>query len=101
MLGGTSEAHESAMDVDAQVTEDIMHRCLRLEPELADARILKAIVGLRPGRSAVRLAAEPLDAKHLIVHNYGHGGSGFTLAWGCAVEVVEHVDRFVREGATL
>ena len=22
-----------------------------------------------------------------LVHDYGHGGSGFTLAWGCAEEV--------------
>lgn len=23
-----------------------------------------------------------------IVHNYGHGGSGFTLSWGCALDVL-------------
>ncbi|KAK6036666.1 hypothetical protein COOONC_25829 [Cooperia oncophora] len=30
----------------------------------------------------------------LIVHNYGHGGSGVTLFWGCAMDVVKIISRF-------
>jgi D-amino-acid oxidase len=40
-------------------------------------------VGLRPGRPAVRLEAETV-AGALCVHNYGHGGEGVMLSWGCA-----------------
>jgi hypothetical protein len=55
-------------------------------------------VGLRPfRRGGVRLEAE---AGTRIVHNYGHGGSGVTLSWGCALEVAEHVERLLRDAVT-
>jgi D-amino-acid oxidase len=38
-------------------------------------------------RSRVRLEHERLGGGHLI-HNYGHGGAGVTLSWGCAAEVL-------------
>ena len=45
-------------------------------------------VGLRPVRSSVRLEAERPAPDRLLLHNYGHGGAGVTLSWGCADEVV-------------
>ena len=45
-------------------------------------RIIKETVGLRPYRlSGPRLDVQLLGQK-TIVHNYGHGGSGFSLSWG-------------------
>lgn len=50
----------------------------------------KTVCGLRPERrvngvSTVRLESEPpTGARALIVHNYGHCGSGVTLGLGCA-----------------
>ena len=45
-------------------------------------RIVKETVGLRPFRaSGPRLETEQLGHK-TIVHNYGHGGSGWSLSWG-------------------
>ncbi len=44
----------------------------------------RSVVGLRPGRiGGFRLATEKL-AEKLVVHNYGHGGDGYTLSWPCA-----------------
>jgi D-amino-acid oxidase len=36
----------------------------------------------------VRLEREEVAKDRLVVHNYGHGGAGITLSWGCAEEVV-------------
>jgi D-amino-acid oxidase len=39
----------------------------------------------------VRLEAEDYAPGKLLVHNYGHGGAGVTLSWGCADECVQLV----------
>jgi D-amino-acid oxidase len=45
------------------------------------------IAGVRPYRNgSYRLEAETASSK-FIVHNYGHGGAGITLSWGCAAKV--------------
>ena len=49
------------------------------------------IAGLRPHRDTTyRLAAETLGGK-FVIHNYGHGGAGITMSWGCAEEVADFV----------
>jgi glycine/D-amino acid oxidase-like deaminating enzyme len=46
-------------------------------------RVVRTTVGLRPYRlSGFVLKAERLDAK-TVIHNYGHGGAGMSLALGC------------------
>ena len=45
-------------------------------------RVIRTTVGLRPHRDAgFVLKADKLDSK-MLVHNYGHGGSGMSLSWG-------------------
>jgi D-amino-acid oxidase len=47
------------------------------------------VAGLRPYREQTyRLEPEVVGSK-FVVHNYGHGGAGITLSWGCAHEVVD------------
>jgi D-amino-acid oxidase len=49
------------------------------------------IAGLRPHRAkSYRLEPETLGTK-FVVHNYGHGGAGITMSWGCAHEIVDIV----------
>jgi D-amino-acid oxidase len=82
VLGGTAdEGAEDTTPVDATSTA-IRGRCAALVPALRDAPVVGVAVGLRPARPSVRLE---VDGR--VVHCYGHGGAGVTLAWGCAVEV--------------
>ncbi|MFD7444965.1 FAD-dependent oxidoreductase [Streptomyces sp. NPDC059909] len=94
ILGGTAdEGHgASAPDrvPDPATAAAIVERCARIRPEIADARVLGHRVGLRPVRSkGVRLErdGEAPAAGTQLIHNYGHGGAGVTVAWGCAYAV--------------
>ncbi|MCF3145514.1 FAD-dependent oxidoreductase [Streptomyces platensis] len=97
VLGGTAREHAWSREPDPAVAAAIVARAARRFPELARARVLAHKVGLRPARPAVRLTAERLSGGTPCVHNYGHGGAGVTVAWGCADEVLRMV-REVREG---
>jgi D-amino-acid oxidase len=45
------------------------------------------IAGVRPFRNgSYRLDSQTISNK-FFVHNYGHGGAGITLSWGCAAKV--------------
>ncbi|BDH13712.1 FAD-dependent oxidoreductase [Streptomyces hygroscopicus] len=97
VLGGTARENAWSREPDPAVAEAIVARAARRFPELARARVLAHKVGLRPARAAVRLAVERLPGGVPCVHNYGHGGAGVTVAWGCADEVLRKV-RTLREG---
>jgi D-amino-acid oxidase len=57
----------------------------RLPPvRVAADREIRTVVGLRPFRpSGFCVRADRIGDK-LVVHNYGHGGSGVTMSWGTA-----------------
>ena len=88
VFGGTNEISDN-LDVDAAATPRIIDQCscvLKIENPLA----LAERVGLRPFRkSGVRLERDRLRDGRTVIHNYGHGGSGFTLSWGCAEQVFQ------------
>lgn len=90
VLGGTAEEGCWGTTPDPSTAAAILRRCTAIEPRLAEAEILEHKVGLRPGRPAVRLEGEQRP-DGLVIHNYGHGGAGVTLSWGCAEDVVRLV----------
>jgi len=91
ILGGTAEDGDNGHEVRPATADAVLARCAALDPRVAGARIVGHRVGLRPARPAVRLETELL-AEGPVVHCYGHGGAGVTLAHGCAAEVVRQVE---------
>ncbi len=84
LAAGASSCVPSAMRL-AEKQVNILHSS-RYLPKLRISmdRVVKQTVGLRPYRTlGPRIEKEMLGSKTL-VHNYGHGGSGWSLSWGSA-----------------
>jgi D-amino-acid oxidase len=87
VLGGTNELSQD-LAVDAASTKRIVAECSRVL-QIDAPRVLAERVGIRPFRkSGVCVERACLRDGRTVIHNYGHGGAGFTLSWGCAREVV-------------
>lgn len=85
LCGGNTRPETWDTTPDTGLTQRILDRCRRAEPRLRGADIIDTWVGLRPGRPSVRVESEMIGSARC-VHNYGHGGSGVSLSWGCARE---------------
>jgi D-amino-acid oxidase len=91
VLGGLAESGEwgTAIGLDNhQPVRDMYERCVRFMPEIGKAQIDRkepVRVGLRPFRRQ-NVCLERERGTN-IIHNYAHGGAGFSFSWGCAGEV--------------
>lgn len=90
VCGGTGDVGSWDERPDPDVEAAILRRVTELVPELAGQPVLSRAVGLRPGRSGVRLAAVGGHDRPVFAC-YGHGGAGFTLSWGDASRVAAMV----------
>ncbi|CAM4457379.1 D-amino acid dehydrogenase small subunit [Mycobacterium basiliense] len=93
LLGGLVEPgqHDTELDLTGYPPlQEIFDRCIEFLPALRGSQpdaLCPVQVGLRPfRRDGARVEAQPGSR---IVHNYGHGGDGVTLSWGCAQEVAD------------
>ena len=68
--------------LDHEIRDRILAHAARLEIPIGE--VLRERVGLRPYRLEVRL-----ERAGRVIHNYGHGGAGFTLCRGCAEDVAK------------
>ena len=81
VLGGSAIKGNHSLHPNPTITQNIIERSKNLMPNLSIKTIQAIEVGLRPGRSTIRL-----ERAGNLIHNYGHGGGGFTVSWGCAAE---------------
>lgn len=87
VVGGTHVEHVGDTFVDPTLQQAILKRAVQFEPRLAGQDITSAVTGLRPGRTEVRV-----ERIGDVVHAYGHGGSGITVAWGVALDILALVE---------
>lgn len=102
ILGGLAEPDEWDLKIgldNYEPVREMYQRCVEFLPALKNGAIDSAEpvrVGLRPFRAqGVRLEREPGTR---IIHNYGHGGSGVSLSWGCSFETCDLVEKVVSDG---
>lgn len=100
---GIAESHKWNLDLtlDTPIIKRMRARCEAFLPDLKRARLdpkYPLAQGLRPFRAKnVRVERElrkksPCSSPSRIVHSYGQGGAGWSLAFGCANDVLSLVE---------
>jgi D-amino-acid oxidase len=55
-----------------------------------------AYVGYRFARDEIRIEIGKEITNKLLIHNYAHGGAGYTLSWGSAYEVLKNIEKQIK-----
>ncbi|CAD6190921.1 unnamed protein product [Caenorhabditis auriculariae] len=82
------------LEVTSKDKIDIAKRYIELQPSFKDVQLKSSYIGYRPGRKSLRVEKQERSVgskKFKVVHNYGHGGNGFTLAYGSALHAAHLV----------
>jgi D-amino-acid oxidase len=92
VLGGVAQDGNWDLEPDQNTARAIIERCATIDPRIADLPVRADRVGLRPTRPVIRCEADPTVTGYRLLHNYGHGGAGVSLSWGCAREIRSLLD---------
>ncbi|MHC5778355.1 FAD-dependent oxidoreductase [Nostoc sp.] len=102
VLGGLTQQDEWNTDLSLEVPiiRQMYDGCLEFLQELRELPLDEkepVRTGLRP-LTEENVCVERVLNTH-IFYNYGHGGSGVTLSWGCSQEIVQLVQEMLRQEA--
>ncbi len=84
IIGGTYEEGVEQATTEPATIAFLVEKARKIFPVLHQQTSIGSWAGLRPFRPDIRL-----EKDGNIVHNYGHGGSGYTLSFGCGEEVLD------------
>lgn len=78
----------------------ISRRAQALMPGLKHAEVVGSWAGCRPQRAEILVNVERREGSggkpRWLANNYGHGGSGFTFWYGCAVDLADQLEAAMR-----
>lgn len=92
LIGGTIDTERTDPTPDAETGKRMLSAANAANPLLATAQVVGYNSGLRPSRPSVRVEEDDVGVGRRLIHNYGHGSLGVTLAWGCANDVTMIID---------
>lgn len=91
IIGGTHVEHSTDEVFDLALEKEMLERAYRFEPRLKEMPIVSRAIGFRPGRDETLVK---LDTSAKLIHSYGHGGSGVTVSYGVAREILRLTKEF-------
>jgi D-amino-acid oxidase len=89
VLGGVAQNGNWDLEPSEETAKAIIGRCASIDPRIAHLPVIAHRVGLRPTRPAIRCEADSATTSYRLLHNYGHGGAGVSLSWGCAEDITQ------------
>ncbi|KAI6187347.1 D-amino-acid oxidase [Aphelenchoides besseyi] len=96
-LGTLKQFGRADMQITDEDRKDIWDRYLKLHPQFKGVKVLSEFIALRPEREHVRLEYQERKSadggKYHVVHNYGHGGAGFSMSAGSSIEALELMEQ--------
>jgi D-amino-acid oxidase len=103
LLGAPAVVRQTFADVVDFAPDSLRGGEILPSPDFSRLRANPYLVGIRPHREGgvcLKLDDELIPSRYgskFLIHNYGHGGAGITLSFGCASVVADHVQALQRD----